>query len=263
MPNTPTFALRPSPSLTPATISPDLPRVGVFHAAVDVEDVAGTPRRTSFRSEMEHGLGDVLRQHVYLEHVALTVVVLELFGLYAVGGGPLLAPLRAPDPGPLQNRVGVDGVHPDALGSSLLCQAPREVQLGGLRRGVGARVLAGRHGVLGGDEDDAPSDALLLHDAEGFARDEEVASGEDGVVLVPHLDARLFDGGAGGEAGVRHAPVSPAVLEDRAPVGEGHLILVGYVGPRGDARFRQTLRDLACALLVEVADYHASPLRCE
>src|ERR687890_2777790 len=136
MPNTPTFALRPSPSLTPAAISPDLPGIGVFYAAVDVEDVAGAPRRARLGGEVEHGFGYVLRQHVYFEHVALAVVVLELLGLYAVGGRALLAPLRTPDPGSLQYRVGVDGVHPYTLGPPLFGQAPRQVQLGRLGRGV-------------------------------------------------------------------------------------------------------------------------------
>src|SRR5215203_6714902 len=231
MPKTPTFARRTP--LFPSTLPPfGLPRVGVFHAAVDVEDVARAPRGTSLGGEVEHGLGDVLGKHVDFEHVALTVVVFELVRLYAVGTGALLAPARAPDPGPLQHRVRVDSVGPDALGPSFLGQAPRQMQLGRLRRGVRAGVLACRHSVLGGHEDDASANVLLLHDAEGLARYEEVAFREYRVVLVPHLDARLLDGGAGGEARVRDDDVYPAVLEDCTPVGAGHLVLVCNVGPR-------------------------------
>src|SRR5215218_9266725 len=212
---------------------------------------------------MEHGLGDVLRQHVYLEHVALAVVVFELLRFYAVGGCALLAPVGAPDPGSLQHRVGVDGVYPDALRSTFLGEAPREVQLGGLRRGVGAGVLTGRHRVFGGDEDDAPADTLLLHDAEGLARDEEVSPSQDRVVLVPHLDARLLDGRARGESCVGDHDVDPAVLEYRAPVGADHFILVRDVGSRGDAGLSEIPRDLGRTLFVEVADHDAGPLRGE
>ena len=64
--------------------------------------------------EVQDGLGDVLREDVHAERRALAVVLLELVGLDAVGGGALLAPGRAPDPRALQDRVGVDGVDADA-----------------------------------------------------------------------------------------------------------------------------------------------------
>src|SRR5215208_1318878 len=197
MPKTPTFARRTP--LFPSTLPPlDLPRVGVFHAAVDVQDVARA------------------------------IVIFELVRLYAVCGGALLAPARAPDPGPLQHSIGVDGVDPDAC------------------------VLARGHGVLGGHEDEAAAHALLFHDAKDLAHDQEVAFGEDSVVLVPHLDARLLDGGVGGEAGVRHDDVGPAKLEDRTPVGTRYLAFVRNVGASGDPGLGQVLGDLPRPFLVEV-----------
>ena len=45
--------------------------------------------------------------------------------------------------------------------AALLGQAAGEVQLGGLRRRVGRRVLARHERVLGGDEDDRAAAVLL------------------------------------------------------------------------------------------------------
>jgi hypothetical protein len=133
------------------------------------------------------------------------------------------------------------------------------VQLGRLRRGIRRCVLARRHGVLGGDEDEAAANALLFHDAEGLPSDEEVSLRQYGVVLVPHLDARVLDGGAGGEAGVRYDDVYASVLENSAPVGAVHLVLVRHVGLCRDARLGEALCDLARPLFVEVADHHTGP----
>src|SRR5215211_3495654 len=83
-------ARRARSPFTCITLRWDLSRVRVLHAAVDVEDVARAPRRTCLRGEVEHGLGDVLGQHVHLQDVALAVVVFEFVRLYTVGGGALL-----------------------------------------------------------------------------------------------------------------------------------------------------------------------------
>jgi hypothetical protein len=64
---------------------------------------------------VEHGLGDVLGQHVHLQDIALAVEIFEFVRLYTVCGGALLAPARVSDPGPLQHSVRVDGVYSDAL----------------------------------------------------------------------------------------------------------------------------------------------------
>src|SRR5215216_3776609 len=150
-----------------------LTRIGVLDSAVHVEYVAGGPGRTRLGGEEEYGLRDVLRRHVHLQRVALLVKFLQFLRLYPVGLSPLRPPGGVPDPGPLQHRVGVDRVDPDALGSSLLGQTPGQVQLGGLRRGVSRCVLPGGYGILRGDEDEAPSHALLLDDPERLASDQE------------------------------------------------------------------------------------------
>ena len=88
---TPTFASYCMSSPTLTILRSDLSGVCVFHAAVDVEDVAGAPRRTGLGGEVEHGLGNVLGQHVYLQDVAPAVVIFELVRLDTVRGGALLA----------------------------------------------------------------------------------------------------------------------------------------------------------------------------
>src|SRR3712207_9294279 len=66
--------------------------VRVLDPAVDVKNVACAPRGTRLGGEVQHGVGDVLGQHVHLEHVALAVVLLELVWLDPIRGGALLAP---------------------------------------------------------------------------------------------------------------------------------------------------------------------------
>src|SRR3712207_1430180 len=115
--------------------------VRVLDPAVDVKDVARAPRGTRLGGEVQHGVGDVLGQHVDLEHVALAVVLFQVLGLYTVGGGAFLAPGGAPNPRAAQDRVGVYRVDADALGTALFGQTPRQVQLGRLGRRVCAGVL--------------------------------------------------------------------------------------------------------------------------
>src|SRR5918996_4199144 len=83
-------------------------------AAVDVQDVSGALPRASLGGEMQHGLGDVLREHAYLKRRSLTVVLVELFRSDSVGRGALAAPARVPDPRALEDGIRVDRVDPDA-----------------------------------------------------------------------------------------------------------------------------------------------------
>ena len=219
---------------------------------------------------MQHGLGDVLRVDVDLQRVALAVVLLELVGLDAVGGGALLAPGRAPDPRALQDGVGVDRVDADARRAALLGQAAREVQLGRLGRRVGRGVLAGHQRVLGGDEDDRAARVLPLEDPEGLAGDEEVAGAEDRVVAVPLGQRRVLDRGARGDArrwrrrcrrrrSARTAAAnaaatassevtSPATARPRSPsaaTASARALAVEVEGDDARARGRQRLDDRA------------------
>ena len=129
-------------------------------------------------------------------------MLLELVRGDPVGACALLAPRGVPDPRALEHGVRVDGVDTDAVGAELLCQAAREVERRRLRSGVRGRVLPRSEGILRPDEDDAPAHALGAQDTCRLACDQEVAAGEDVVVAIPELEARLFDRRARRDAGV-------------------------------------------------------------
>src|SRR5918999_2488263 len=108
------------PGLVAASvISLPSPRVCGGHAAVHVDDVPGGLRRARAREEDDR-LGDVLGVDVYAENRAAAVEGGQLTLGHAVRARALGLPLRRPDRGTFNHRVGVDRVHADAVSSAFL-----------------------------------------------------------------------------------------------------------------------------------------------
>ena len=89
------------------------------------------------------------------EEVALAIEVLELVDGDALGAGALAPDLLRPELGVAEDGVGVHDVGADAVRPTLERQHLGELGLGRLGRRVRREVLARRHHVLGGDEDEA------------------------------------------------------------------------------------------------------------
>ena len=68
--------------------------------------------------QREHGVRDVLGQHLLLEQRALRVIGAELLLGHAVDGGPLRSPAAGEDAGTADDAVRVDPVDPDAVSPS-------------------------------------------------------------------------------------------------------------------------------------------------
>src|SRR4029077_654696 len=96
------------------TAPPLLSREGLAHATVHRNDAAGRPGRAVGR-EPQRRLGDILATDGRLEQVALAVEVLEAVRGDAVRAGALLAHSVRPQARILEDGVGVDDVHPDAV----------------------------------------------------------------------------------------------------------------------------------------------------
>ena len=177
-------------------------------------------------------------------------------GVDAVVARARLAPGRVPDGGLRDHGVRVHHVHADAVGAALLGQAAREVQLGRLGRAVGRVVLAGHHRVLGDDEHQAPAAALPLQHAEGLARDQEVAGGEDRVQPLPVRERRVLHRARRRDAGGQHRHVHAAEGQYRLAEGADHGGLVRHVHADAERMVADLLRGLARAVVVDVRDDH-------
>ena len=180
--------------------------------------------------------------------------------------GALLAHLVRPQTRVLEDGIGVDDVHPDAVLPCLDRQDARQLRLGRLGGAVGAEVLAGGQHVLGGDEHQAAADPLFFHDPQGGARHQEVAGGVDVQRTTPVLQIHRVDGGGVGHPGVRDQDVQPAVLDHRLPEGRQDIGLVRDIESETDGPVQaMTLADLARharrPLAVEIGDHDVAPLR--
>src|SRR5579859_7480583 len=106
-------------------------RVGCRHAAIDVEDVAGTLAGAHRRGEERYGLRNILRQDVDPQRGALAIDFFQLIGCHAIGGGAFLSPRAVPDARPCQHSVWIDGIDANAELTALLGQAACQVRFGG------------------------------------------------------------------------------------------------------------------------------------
>src|SRR5436305_7718708 len=98
-------------------------------------------------------------------------MLLELVGRDPVCDRSLLAPFRVPDPGSLENGIGIDRVDPNPVGPELLGETASEMERSGLGGRVRRCIPSRRKGVLRADEDDAASGSLGTENARGLPRD--------------------------------------------------------------------------------------------
>src|SRR5579859_5198348 len=101
-------------------------RVGCRHAAIDVEDVAGTLAGAHRRGEERHGLRNIFRQYIDPQRGALAIDFFQLIGRYAIRSGAFLSPRAVPDARPGQHCIWIDGIDADAELTTLLGQAARQ-----------------------------------------------------------------------------------------------------------------------------------------
>ena len=119
---------RPAPTRPSMTRPLDAPRSTAAsdrRPCAHRRNAAATPESTGMcrpvvcdrspAGQREHGVGDVLGQHLALEQGALGVVGAELLLRHAVDGGALGAPAAGEDAGAADHAVGVDAVDPDAV----------------------------------------------------------------------------------------------------------------------------------------------------
>ena len=184
-----------SPTMTRPLVAPRSTAATRTACRRQRRNAAATPASTGMCSPVvwvrsgpaqgEHGVGDVLGQHLALEQRALGVELAESSSSHAVDRGALAPQPPAKMPEPLHDAVGVDAVDPDAVLAELGGEQPHLVGLVGLGRGVGDVVRAGEDRVLRGDVDDVAAQPLVDQHLRGGLRDQERALGHHVVLEVP------------------------------------------------------------------------------
>ena len=161
------------------------------------------------RSRSRHVLG----RDVLLERRPLAVELLDV--RRSMVARPRLAPRRVPDGRLRDHGVRIHHVHADALGPSSASAGEARPPWPCCRPSCSCRPpsRSWRRRTPGSA---AP---LPLQDAEGLARDEEVAGREDRVQPLPVLEARVLDGARRRDAGGEHRHVHAAEGQDGLPEG--------------------------------------------
>ncbi len=149
-------------------------------------------------------------------------------GIDSVRIGTLASPVAVPDPRSLDDRVRIDGVHPDSVRRTLERQAPGQVQCRGLGGSVSRRVHGRGHGVLRAYEHDRAR-FLRLHQRESRARRQEITQGQHVMVGVPQLQRGLFHRCRRGDPGIGHQNVQAAELACALGKRRTYLRLVRHV----------------------------------
>ena len=126
-----------------------------------------------------------------------------------------------------------------------------------LRRAIGGSARRGGEPVLRRDEHDRAAELLPFHQAERFARDEEIAGREDVHVLLPHRQLRRLERRRGRDAGIRDENVEAAIFGRGLGEGAGDRRLVRYIE---NARRERN----PCRAMCEIppASHRAMPRRC-
>ncbi|MNK91836.1 hypothetical protein D3C87_1119510 [compost metagenome] len=180
-------------------------------------------------------------------------------------GRTLLAPLAIPDLRTAQHGIGIDGVDTNARFRPFQREATGEMNFRSLRRAISGSIGRGCKAVLGRNENHVAAEVLTPQQAECFARNEEIARGENVDILVPHGKRRVFHRSGRGNAGIGDENIHAAEFHARFREGGNHGIFLRHVKLDGTHRVSAvTLGEIALGRIqrrfVNIGEHHAGAL---